>query len=146
MKNRFFGYRSETPCPACGTSRIGLDYDDDYFVVPGVLHQAQEPTCSFRGWELRGDRWYASYEAKKWDLRYISSPVEPTTCPACGGKVEKSTECRTVRGTYGRSHSQDVTVWACENAQKKPARLEELSGCPECRGSYSYPGGVKEVK
>lgn len=44
MKGHFFGYVQEKPCPECGTSRVGLDYDDDYYIVPGVLHPATSGT------------------------------------------------------------------------------------------------------
>jgi len=39
MKGKFFGYKQIDPCPHCGTPRVGADYDDDYYVIPGVLQK-----------------------------------------------------------------------------------------------------------
>jgi hypothetical protein len=33
--NTLFAVLTESPCPECGGPRVGLDYDDDYAIVPG---------------------------------------------------------------------------------------------------------------
>jgi hypothetical protein len=53
--NTCFAVEQVKPCPHCGTPRAGKDYDDDYYVVPGMVREVAD--CDFsEDIELKVDR------------------------------------------------------------------------------------------
>ena len=109
MKGTFFGYRDESPCPHCGTPRVGADYDDDYYVIPGIV-ETRTATCD-----------QAQYEET------FSPPDKTRQCEGCGEPLEwRYTERRTSRG--------QVRYWRgrCPNAHDEEV-LRRLPGCERCR-------------
>lgn len=44
---RVFGIRAEAPCPACASPRVGIDQDDTYTIVPGVVPGSAKSTRGF---------------------------------------------------------------------------------------------------
>lgn len=66
MKGMFFGRVPEPPCPTCGSARVGLDYDDDYYVIP--VAAGDLPGC---GWATTDPAPFA----------------HERPCPQCGGLV-----------------------------------------------------------
>lgn len=110
MEGVFFGYKTETPCPKCGTPRVGMDFDDDYYIVPGYM---KEVKCDFRVEDEYGAPW-------RKDLDF---------CPKCG----KPTPIKTISGRFGMDR-----IYQCINYGGREV-LVELEGCPHCRASGHNP-------
>ena len=129
MKGRLFGIVKETPCPECGSPRVGYDYDDDYFVEPGILHEGKKASCSFPGYE---ERWGGG-----WELVFTLAPVpegtvremneDPTVCPYCGERLQ-----------YKKERTEEF--WVCPNTQDQPDEVEPVKGCPKCTKSAHWAG------
>lgn len=132
MRGRIFGYKVETPCPRCNTPRVGCDCDDDYYVVPGILHPARPATCKFSGWQKCANGWKG---VSGWDLAY--SRTKPTACPKCGGPIEERQITITEKDRYQRKLKRTITALVCPDAIPVPATVEELDGCPECVKTFS---------
>ena len=75
MKGRFFGYEQIDPCPHCGTPRVLADWDDDCYVIPGLLQPKVPATCNVV-FEYRGGRWWLCPTARIgwWDKWWMSNP------------------------------------------------------------------------
>lgn len=138
---RCFGKEVVAPCPECNTPRVGFDYDDDYYIDPGVLVPAQPPTCDFRFFEYeRGGRWRCYYAHRgDWPLKY-QDDVIPEFCPLCGEKLELREEKERV-GDYRRGYIfMSVERYYCPNGQEVPEKFESLDGCKMCRQTSAWPG------
>lgn len=140
MKGKFFGYKQESPCPSCGTSRVGHDYDDDYYVSPGILHPATEPTCKFTGWESgveyqRGTLF--GYEVREYLLAKYGHD-----CQYCHGKSKDPVLelDHIVPGSRGGSDRVSNLTIACHTCnQDKDNRTAEEYGYPEVQSAAKKP-------
>src|SRR3989344_4561401 len=114
---KFFGYKEETPCEKCDGPRVGIDCDDDYYVVAGRL-EGLLPTC----------------DAKPIPYTYGNEAYRAalTPCPRGGGKRFFA---------FAPKYGSGSLVF-CVNAETPPGRkLVRLPGCPHCRvEAHNYFG------
>lgn len=115
MKKQFFGYLTESPCPNCGTPRVGADWDDDYFIFPGVIKNLPA-TC---------------FANKIYQWQGFSPKKEDEVCSSCGGKIEWEIEefREGPRGPYKKM------VGVCVNSYQRE-ETERLEGCSKCSSEY----------
>jgi len=142
-----FSVEQVAPCPSCGTPRVGIDRDDDYDVVPGVVQEIIPTTCTFRR-RHRVSGLYTGeaappadttahgygYRDAEWAARRAAYEQAKASCPECGGP------CAVIEPEHGRD--SDHYVVACERSRMRtPKRsYSPLPGCPKCRGSHSWHG------
>jgi len=136
MKGRLFGIVKETPCPECGGPRVGYDYDDDYFIEPGIFHEGKKASCGFPGYERkRGGGWelvFTFASVPSGTVREMDE--EPNTCPYCGEKLQykkEKVERYSSRGSYVTTEER----WVCPNAKDQPDWVESVEGCPKCKAN-----------
>ena len=135
MRGRFFGYEQIDPCPACGTPRVLADWDDDCYVIPGLLQPKVPATCNVV-FEYRGGRWTS------WAV--LGDFENPLVCPECGGKLVEKEERYTFTDRWGRSVKMTGLFRRCENAIEQPAWVDPLEGCPQCYSSFSNWWGMSD--
>jgi hypothetical protein len=124
-----FSIEAVAPCPQCGTPRVGKDYDDDYYIVPGTVRVLGcqekevlvewERTTVERHYQLRAE----AYEKAK------ALAAEPCKCGA-PREVHES-------GNW----KANFFIVACARRGPHPTKvMDALEGCPRCCEQHSWPG------
>ena len=129
MKGKFFGYKQIDPCPHCGTPRVGADYDDDYYVIPGNL---KEP-CQ---WSRNGEVTISVHspqipsQKKNWVRVLVQGTREEDGVVLVGATLDKF----------------NFYVPAQEQAPSTEELKEHLQGwecCPDCGATLEFDSGEK---
>ncbi len=147
-----FAYKKESPCPHCGAPRVGYDYDDDYYVGPGIIKEY--PACEAEDiqipWEeypnvkidsrdnARGayekGRQQASKNRDEAEQRARELAKQP--CPQCGGNPRFVSD--------PPQWSTYYFLVCCKGKHPDPHKgrryVEAVKGCKKCGESFSWPG------
>jgi hypothetical protein len=136
VRGTHFGYQQLEPCPACGTPRVGSDWDDDYYIYPGIYTPA---TCDV---VYRPDgclsSTYVCYRLP-WNHPQESFPADSplTNCPKCGAELVTEEVQKTYEDRWGRRATFREIHYRCPNTRP---HVQKLPGCAKCRKAYSHFG------
>lgn len=118
MRGKFFGYVHEKPCQHCGTSRIGHDCDDDYYITPGRLEKVE-----------KGCQWEKSYSPDAQNCPDLFNR-EFWNCPECGAPVGiRWSSCNDVK---------TVDLFCADGSRTQ--KYIPLKGCQKCSQSSHHYG------
>lgn len=114
--SHIFDMYTETPCVACGAPRVGMDYDDEYRVVPGANPRREDCTCpTCRHMDYRHEKFEVA-------VKYPNGTAE---CPDCGHLMKLFDE------HWPRPYICQVrSHWV----------FDPLPGCPQCVEKWEWVG------
>ena len=123
-----FNIVEEKPCPHCGTPRVGKDYDDNYYIVPGTIRvlgcQHQETRVEWpRG--LTPDKFYE----RRREAHERAKALASAPCP-CGSE-------RVV--AESGDWSANYFIVTCSRRGAFPTKVvDPLEGCPKCYEHHGF--------
>lgn len=140
-----YGHEQLDPCEYCGTPLVGADYDDDYYVFPGILKEACRQARSLKvfltvyepengrrfvyghGYKSKGINWNEEtlkfYVPEEYSLDDLRKNIgDWNFCPECGAEVVFKTEkCNSMLKFNGN----------CPEKGKND-EIKTLIGCEKC--------------
>ena len=143
-----YGHEQLDPCEYCGTPLVGADYDDDYYVFPGILKEAcrqarslrlfltvYEPENGYRlvcghGNKTKGinctEETFKFYVSEEYSVKDLRKNIgDWNFCPECGTEIVFETYyCSSMLNFKGN----------CPEKGKND-EIERLTGCEKCHSS-----------
>jgi len=126
--DKCFAIEAFKPCPHCGSPRVGKDYDDDYYVVPGLIREVAD--CDSEDVELKVDREVGRKNRDVLRATLAKARELADAAPCKCGAPRTVVESLDWHFFYFRV--------ACRKRQHIRRVFEPLEGCPRCYESHGF--------